>query len=345
MARRVFGRKVDNKPQGVTLPVNLWGVKGVMFEASGLVVDDTNRAACMAAIAFHPDDRILFIHGPCGVGKSHIMHVACDRYGDRSRAITAEDLRRSIHIDTDGLEVLAIDDVHMLGSSIAAARRFHTMIVESECAFACTSEYSPQQIKVHQALGAALAGGVVVEVNPPSRAIREAVLTRLCDEHERYVPPFARERILKTCLSIRDIQGAIQSILAHASIIPCMQDDDFEAMLRKMERTNRPIRMSVIIAVICEQLKVSMGDVCGSARQQRIVLARGLIAHVARDLTTASYPEIAKALGRKYHSTVHTAAGRLERQLQDGTRFEDESLVELVARLEYLIRQESRCRS
>ncbi|MCH6551633.1 MAG: hypothetical protein IH804_06435 [Planctomycetes bacterium] len=45
------------------------------------------------------------------------------------------------------------------------------------------------------------------------------------------------------------------------------------------------------------------------------MLARGLIAHLGRELTTLSYPELAEALGRAHHSTMHTAARRLREQL------------------------------
>ena len=49
-----------------------------------------------------------------------------------------------------------------------------------------------------------------------------------------------------------------------------------------------------------------------------VVLARGVISLLARELTAASYPEIATALGRRTHSTVHAAQRRLQRAVHDG---------------------------
>jgi chromosomal replication initiation ATPase DnaA len=49
----------------------------------------------------------------------------------------------------------------------------------------------------------------------------------------------------------------------------------------------------------------------------KVVLARTLAIHLARKRTTMSYPEIAGALGRGTHSTVITAAQRMERQLAE----------------------------
>ena len=50
-------------------------------------------------------------------------------------------------------------------------------------------------------------------------------------------------------------------------------------------------------------------------RYRRVVLARSLVVHLARSLTTLSFPEIARGLGRENHSTVHTAARRIEADL------------------------------
>ena len=59
-------------------------------------------------------------------------------------------------------------------------------------------------------------------------------------------------------------------------------------------------------------------EVLAAGRHRRIVLARTLAAALARDLTTHSFPEIAKALGRDNHSTIITACQRLKRQVAEG---------------------------
>ena len=51
-----------------------------------------------------------------------------------------------------------------------------------------------------------------------------------------------------------------------------------------------------------------------------MVLARGLCAYLGRELTNACFPEIATALGRTTHSTVHTADRRTRKQLEDDVK-------------------------
>jgi chromosomal replication initiator protein len=45
-----------------------------------------------------------------------------------------------------------------------------------------------------------------------------------------------------------------------------------------------------------------------------------MVAHLARELTTHSFPEIARALGRDTHSSVHAAAKRLKSLIDEDGR-------------------------
>ena len=97
-------------------------------------------------------------------------------------------------------------------------------------------------------------------------------------------------------------------------------------------------------------------ELLGRGRHRRVVLARSLVVHLARELTTLSFPEIARGLGRENHSTVHTAARRIERELEqsesnEGTAAtplplqsgDNVTLRELVEQLKYdILRSSSR---
>ena len=78
-----------------------------------------------------------------------------------------------------------------------------------------------------------------------------------------------------------------------------------------------PVRMATIIDLVCRRTAIGRADLMGSSRHRRVVLGRALIAYMGRDMTTLSYHEIARALGRTFHSTVHTAEQRLRRQLAE----------------------------
>ena len=76
--------------------------------------------------------------------------------------------------------------------------------------------------------------------------------------------------------------------------------------------TAGPIALDTIISRICNEMTVSKSDLTGKGRQKKVVMARELIVHTARNLTSKSFPEIAYAIGRPNHSTVITAAKRFK---------------------------------
>ena len=65
----------------------------------------------------------------------------------------------------------------------------------------------------------------------------------------------------------------------------------------KLAKPIRPVRIADIVAEVCRTLSVERDDVFGKGRHRRVVLARALCAHIARELTTLSYPEIARGIG------------------------------------------------
>ena len=70
------------------------------------------------------------------------------------------------------------------------------------------------------------------------------------------------------------------------------------------------------MGTICRELRVDPAEFAGSGRHKRVVLARALTVQISRELTTMSYPEIARAMRRPNHSTVITAHQRLSTQLK-----------------------------
>lgn len=68
-----------------------------------------------------------------------------------------------------------------------------------------------------------------------------------------------------------------------------------------------PPSIEQIVQVVCERLRVDGGELCGYSRAPSIVKAREAVACLARGMTDLSFPEIARGVGRRNHSTVATA--------------------------------------
>jgi chromosomal replication initiator protein len=105
-----------------------------------------------------------------------------------------------------------------------------------------------------------------------------------------------------------------------ASVTGATGDPDPDGIMLGLNgsRPHRPVRLDMIIAQTCQMLRVDLNDLVGRGRHPRVVLARSMIAVLARRLTTLSYPEIARGMGRPNHSTIVTAFQRLQARIDAG---------------------------
>jgi chromosomal replication initiator protein len=333
------------------------------------VVGDSNRLAFAASEQVGDGSAeapsILFLHGECGVGKTHLLQGLCRRRLDRAprqvvryvtaeqftneyiasvRAGTLEEFRRRLR----RVDLLAIDDIHFLANKTATQSEFlHTIdaIDLSGARVALVSDEHPRHIRrFSQSLVSRFLSGMVVRVERPDRATRVALVQRLARARGLTLSGAAEDAVAGRCAgSIREVEGAITRLGALVEL------DGLRGQIGPgtVERLlgdeavqvagTQPIRLAKIIESVCDRLRVGREELLGSGRHARTVVARGVVAHLSRELTTHSYPEIARALGRDTHSAVHTAAKRLRAMIEEDARVGDsgESVREVVDQLRH----------
>ena len=316
------------------------------------VVGSSNRLAWSAAKQLVQDEgksiSPLFIHGVCGVGKTHLLQAVCKEASKtakgRVRFVTAEQFTNEFIASSRtgefqrfrnryrNLDLLAIDDIHFVaGKTKTQDELLHTIDATGlrGARLALASDEDPRHIRrLNRALANRFLAGMVVEIDRPDRETRLAIIERLLTNRGISMTPAAMDRLSSQAVgSVREIEGAVTRVTAAVRFLSSNHKDvvgidDVERVLRATPPTSHPIRMGDVINITSKRLGVSAEDVLGSTRSTRVVLARSISAYLGRKLTPMSFPELASALGRKNHSTVHAATRRIE------TRLEQESTAE-----------------
>jgi chromosomal replication initiator protein len=312
------------------------------------VVGPCNRVAFEAARRLAEDAlggiRCILLHGACGVGKTHLLQALCaerrERCSDeRVRYTTGEQFTneyiQSVRAGTIDafrdrvrrLDLLAIDDVHFLSNKGATqAELLHTMdaIALAGARVAIVTDAHPRALaSFSEALVSRLLGGMVIQVEAPDRETREALVRHLASVRGLAIEPLAVPAVADRVLgSVREIEGALARIAA-AQLL----EDAPTATLSLVERAlsagtastrGAPPRIGGIVDAACQAIGVDRNEIVASTRHRRVVLARGVVVHLAREMTTLSYPEIARHLGRTAHSSAHAAAERVSAMLDRG---------------------------
>ena len=225
------------------------------FTFANFLTGKSNRLAHAAALRVADADGYvapLFIHGACGMGKTHLLQAAIHRYqaahptavvryttgeaftNDFVAALKAsrvEAFRRSYR----KVDLIAIDDVHFFGSKEATqAELLHTLdtLALEGARIMLASDEHPRDIrKLSERLSSRFMGGVVIRVDPPDRELRERLVKHLASRRGMQIEDAAvallvsrTERTIGTLGgfggSVREIEGTLNQIDAVQRLLP-----------------------------------------------------------------------------------------------------------------------------
>jgi len=311
------------------------------------VIGDGNRLAHGAALAvaeqpgqtYNP----LFIQGPPGLGKTHLLHAIGNyvrAYGGglSVRYATAEMFTteyvtasrgggmRDFHERFRHTDVLLIDDVQFLAEKMKTEEEFfHTFnaLYEAGSQLVLTSDRPPGELDtLEQRLRERFACGLIAELEPPTIDVRLAILrTRARLDALHGVPEDTLAEIARhVSSSVRALEGALIRVVAYASLRGQTPTPDLAAnLLQKLypRPTDGPPSLADIQSATAEACDVTRDELLAQDRRPKVAFARQVAMYLARELTEESLPAIGKQFGGRNHSTVMHAHRRIKASLQN----------------------------
>lgn len=315
------------------------------------VIGKCNRLAHGAAltVAEMPGQTYnpLFICGPPGVGKTHLLHSIAGLIRDHDPStvvrLTASEPftnRFLTALQGDQLEgfkqyfrrvdVLMVDDIQFLQRKTRTEEEFfHTFnaLYEVGAQVIVTSDRPPRDLQdLEDRLRERFEAGLVADIAPPDEITRTAILhKRIHDQEIPISDPAAISALVdRITTSVRSLEGALIRVVAFASlssrpITGSLVEEVLDTLYAKPSRSTLagPAQVAAIQEAICQQFDISVEALVSESRERRLTWPRQLAMFLARELTRESLPAIGRQFGGRDHSTVLHSYRRAQRRLAE----------------------------
>ena len=284
----------------------------------------------LPAQAYNP----LFLHGPPGLGKTHLLHAIGNyvtQYGSglRVRYATVEDFTNAF-VDAvrfnrtaafkdafRSVDVVLIDDVQFLANKERTREEFfHTFnaLLGSGRQLVITSDRSPEELAdLEQRLIERFRSGLVVELEPPELEVRRAILHKRSRLDGVALAPEVLEEIAgRVTSSVRALEGALIRVVAYASLKG--EQPTPELVRHVLRRLGMGLSIGQIVDAAADEFGLPPDQLRARDRRPEVARARQVVMYLAHELSDESSTDIGRELKRD-RTTVQHAIDRVTAQL------------------------------
>lgn len=275
----------------------------------------------------------LFIYGPTGLGKTHILqsiYLTLIKENENVMYITCDDLSNELisylkkgEIDQfrkkyREFDVLLIDDIHFISNSNRLKEEFFytfDALYNTQRQIVLSSDRLPEEIlSIEKRLISRFNWGLKCKLEPPDIETSIAII------EEKYTPlgirlPLDVVKLLANNITsnIREIEGAILKIKEKASLNKCEINIDLaKSTLYEHLSEKKIIGVEMILKVISNQYDINITKLLSKNRLKSITLPRQIAMYLTRKLTDLSYNEIGGYFGGRDHTTVMYAYEKIK---------------------------------
>ncbi len=326
------------------------------------IVGETNQLAKVSGMAvaeapgklYNP----LFIYGKSGIGKTHLMqaignfiasntdlkvlYTTCDMFMNDYIGIIGKDKGKesidySNHFKNKyrNVDVLIIDDIqYLVGAEKTQEEFFHTFqaLHQANKQIIISSDKSPNDLKkIEERLKSRFLWGLTVNIDPPEFDLRCRILKQKLKgmSIEHMVEDDVIEYIANNCQNdVRFLESTLRRLMAYtAMVVPEKIDLAFaNEALKDYLNVNIYSENTIenIQQVVADYYHITVEDLKGKKRSNQFAIPRQIAMYLSRMLTEETFPRIGFEFGGKDHSTVIHAYEKINKDLKENKKLQQE---------------------
>lgn len=314
------------------------------YKFENFVQGENSKFAYKAAMAVaqNPAGKYnpLFIYGNSGLGKTHLMQAIghyiifnnpklkvkytktedyINDYISNSRKTnnTIENMSKFNRKYTN-IDIILIDDIQFIESKIKTMENLQytfDSLYNKGKQIVITSDRLPKEIPtLTAALCSRFEMGLMIELTPPDLETRFEIIKKLATDNDLIHEDEALRYIARNFSNnVRELEGAFTKVCAYAEIT----EQEFTLKLAKevlkCEESDEGISFDQIARVTSSYFETDIKDIKGTARGQKVSMARHLSIYLCREITNQSFVNIAKYYNKK-HTTIMFAYEKIKKE-------------------------------
>ena len=351
-------RKIKDKPAEILedesdIEEEIENSINFQYTFDNFIVGASNKfahAACYA-VATHLEEsnyNPLFIYGPSGLGKTHLMsaivteikktnprakviYIKGEEFTNEMIECLSDKAMSKFHEKYRKCDVLLIDDIQFIaGKTSTQEEFFHTFntLHENGKQIVLSSDRPPKDIStLEDRLKTRFEWGLIADIQPPDLELRIAIFKNKISQAGITVSDEIITFLAENLRShIRQIEGAVKKLVAIKFLsggeITMEAAKNFMAeLLGGAEPTN--VTVDKIFSAIEKKYDVDKSELIGNSRVKNVAQARHVAIYLIKTITDISYPSIGKLFNRN-HSTIMASVEVIEKKIATSPAIEME---------------------
>ena len=294
---------------------------------------DSNKIARSIgeAIADNPSMKTfnpLFVFGPSGVGKTHliqaigirikernprarVLYVTARLFQSQYTAAAAKNINSFFHF-YQSIDTLIIDDVQDLMNMPGTQNTFFHIfnhLHQHDRQIIMSSDCAPSQMEGFDArMLSRFKWGMQVELERPDLALRRDVLHLKAEQDGLNLPEDVAEFIASNVTSsVREIEGIVASLYAHATVLNCEISLPLarRVMANAVRIKRSQVNFEMITDAVASHFNINSDLIFTKCRKREIADARQILMYLARKLAKMSMTAIGNKLDRTHATVIH----------------------------------------
>jgi len=315
------------------------------FTFEKFVVGSSNRFAHAAALAVANADKCieeynpLFIYGPPGLGKTHLLYAIASKVHQKDPTANIVYIK-AVQFTTELIEaikngstaqfrekyhkadLLLVDDIQFIaGKDSTQEEYFHTFneLYENKKRIVMTADRPPESMqKLEERLRTRFSWGLPTEISPPDYETRMAILHSYAMNAGVEVPDEVCSFIAENVTTdVRRLEGAINKLKATVALEGATIDMALAArVLKNLKRDEKAVPTpSLIVSEVCHFYSLDESVIRSNQKSKVVAEARQVAMYLMQSMIGLSTTDIGREIGRD-HSTVVHGISKVKSQLE-----------------------------